>query len=196
MNILLRLTLDTNCFINLENSNGQHESVRSLIQDHRAGRISVHIPEMAASENPKDGRPITNFAEFEKWLEGLGCADLPRVRPLLYFGVGFWNHALYRSRELRAREEELHNVLHPGVLFNYQEYCRVHEIDPTGPLDRRWRNAKCDVQMIWSHIHAGNDVFVTEDQHFHSIARRERLLALGAREILTPEQTVATLGGL
>jgi hypothetical protein len=147
---------------------------------------------MAASENQEGGGTLTNFDDFEGWLKRLDCADLPRILPLAYFGVAFWNHALYGSREYRAREEAIHRVLHPGIVFNYAEYCQSHGIDPAQPLDRKWRNAKCDVQMMWSHVHAANDIFVTEDRRFHS--KRDELLGLGAGEIVTPLQAIAGFG--
>src|ERR1700730_7089117 len=51
--------------------------------------------------------------------------------------------------------------------FHWQDYCRANGLDPaTSPPSReyrKWRNCKCDVQAIWSHIHGKRDVFVTSD---------------------------------
>ena len=42
----------------------------------------------------------------------------------------------------------------------------------------KWRNAICDVQALWSHIHAGNDVFVSRDRNFHKASKLPKLLSL------------------
>lgn len=78
------------------------------------------------------------------------------------------------------------------MIFEYAEYCREKGIDPEAEsVDPKWLNAKCDVQAMWSHIHASNDVFVTEDQDFLTPRRKSALIALGAGNILTPNDAVA-----
>jgi hypothetical protein len=64
-------------------------------------------------------------------------------------------------------------------------------LDAAAPAsDRRWRNAKCDVQAIWSHIHRKRDVFVTSDGNFHSPANKARLITLGANCIERPSNAL------
>jgi hypothetical protein len=59
----------------------------------------------------------------------------------------------------------------------------------------KWRNAWCDVISAYSHIHAGRDVFVTNNpRDFQD--NSELLSQLGMKHILTPAETVATLARL
>jgi hypothetical protein len=190
---LLRATLDTNCLINLENRTSQHEAVRALVEGHRAGRIRVFVTEMAASERQPGGHRHESFAAFEEWLRQLDCADLERVLPEAYWDIAFWDHAVWGS-DSDTLERSIHGILHPTIAFVYSDYCAAIGIDPSAkPTDGRWLNVKCDVQAMWSHIHGGNDVFVTEDKHFLASTKMQALIALGAGEILTPEQAVAQL---
>jgi len=155
----------------------------------------LHVSEIAASENQRGGRPLETFAIFEAWLERLDCSDLFRIHPLMYWDIAFHGHALWGGDPNSATlEVAIHNVIHPEITFDYTEHSRRRGIPPTQrPAERRWLNAKCDVQAVWSHIHAGNDVFVTEDRGLLRPARRSALLALGAGDITTPEQASSAL---
>ena len=188
----MRLTLDTNCLINLENRTSQHESVRALIEAHRARRVVVCVPAMAASENQRGGKRRSSYKEFEAWLQQIDAAGLNEIKPMGYWGIAFWNHAVYSGPESKAQERAIHDILHPDVLPSYADFCAQRGIDPLiRPQDRHWLNAKCDVQALWSHIHAGNDVFVTEDRGFLRAQRKAQLIALGAGHITTPDEAVA-----
>jgi hypothetical protein len=98
---------------------------------------------------------------------------------------------VYAGKVEVKREVAIHEVLHPQVSYSYAEYCASRGIDPDAkPTDRRWLNAKCDVQAMWSHISARNDAFVTEDGRFLTLDRRSRLITLGAGDIVTPDAAV------
>ncbi len=188
-----RLTLDTNCLINLENRTSQHKSVRALIDAHRAGKLVACVPAIAASENQPGGMRRTNYKEFQAWLEQLDAADLKEVPPMGYWGIMFWGHGVWSSERARQVERAIHDVLHPRITFEYADYCAEHDLDPAAkPTDRRWLNAKCDVQAMWSHIHAENNAFITEDRRFLRSERRTRLFALGADNIMTPDEAART----
>jgi hypothetical protein len=47
------------------------------------------------------------------------------------------------------------------------------------------------VQALWSHINAGNDVFVTADENFHLETRLPGLLELDVGKILRPAEAAA-----
>lgn len=83
-------------------------------------------------------------------------------------------------------EQELHTIL-----FGHHQF----EWDPSqnATAYRKWLNRKCDVQAIWSHINAGNDVFVTSDANFHKTTKRARLIAAGAKQLETPFSAAALL---
>jgi len=74
------------------------------------------------------------------------------------------------------------------VQFLWEDYCRANSIDlPNNSPTGTWRNRKCDVQAIWSHIHHKRDVFVTSDCNFHKADKKAALIALGAGRIEHPE---------
>jgi hypothetical protein len=86
---------------------------------------------------------------------------------------------------MRKLEHEIHSILFPTVPFLGEDYCRANSLDPLDPPPnpstgkwRKWRNCKCDVLAIWSHIHHKRDVFVTSDPAFHK--KKTALIALGA----------------
>ena len=53
--------------------------------------------------------------------------------------------------------------------------------------------AKCDVLAMWCHITFGGDIFITSDRNFFRKTKKPHLIALGARDILTPQGAVAKL---
>lgn len=55
------------------------------------------------------------------------------------------------------------------------------------------RNAKCDVLVLWGHIHRRRDVFVTADRNFYASSKLPNLIALGAGRIECPKVAVASL---
>lgn len=60
-------------------------------------------------------------------------------------------------------------------------------------IDRKWKNAKCDVLAIWSHAFRKRQVFVTTDRNFHKTSKKSRLIGLGAGRIETPASAVSLL---
>ena len=60
-------------------------------------------------------------------------------------------------------------------------------------LNKKWRNAKCDVQAFWSHVHGQRDVFVTSDGNFHAASKRSQLIALAGGQNKTPQSAEAML---
>ena len=111
---------------------------------------------------------------------------------MLYLDVSFWDHALWASAEMEALEGQLHDILFPNVEFLWTDYARAHGLDANAtPTAWPWRNIKCDVQAIWTHIHYQRDVFVTSDGNYHR--HKVELVALGAGAVLAPEDAIARL---
>ena len=52
--------------------------------------------------------------------------------------VTFWDHALWVDDEMKELEVKVHRTLAP------------HFDMGIGPTDRKWRNVKCDVQVVWT----------------------------------------------
>src|SRR4029077_1841844 len=134
-----RITLDTNCLIDLEQGNARGDVVRELVTRHRAGQVELRIPSVMASERLQGGAVVEHFDGFTQRLGQLGVADLPLIQPIAYYGIAFYGQGYWANDEMVALERKIHEVLHPEVAFGYAEYCRVTGVDPDAkPIDKKW----------------------------------------------------------
>lgn len=186
-------TLDTNCIIALENDEPSAPAIRTLVDAHGRGNITVAVVAISASERQKDRRQLQNFVEFQRRLAALGLGHLEILPPIFYWDVGFLDWSFWADDEVMLKlEQNIHAVLFPASPFLWSDFCAVNCIDPasTSP-NSSWRNRKCDVLAIWSHIHDGREVFVTNDGNFHR--RRAALIELGAGRVERAERAAALL---
>ena len=182
----MRVTLDRNGLLNLKNGTGEIEGLRRLRELHLKGSIKLCIPAIGASERQRDGTTLDNYSKFEAFLASLGLKDYEELMPMLYLDVCYWDHGLLTEPDMERLEREIQEILFPNVEFRYEAYAAKLDQAVTPPLHRKWLNAKCDVQAMWSHIYHGSDVFVTEDGNFHKVTKKPRLVKLGAGQICTP----------
>jgi hypothetical protein len=171
----MQLTLDTNCLIDLEAGTGEAPAIQQLIELHRAGKIQVHVGAIPASEYLPGRIAPEPFSPLETRLRKLGIHDLPSVVPVGR-EMAFWGAAVYGA-EQDDLVEKIKSVVYSTV--------------DTLTLTAKWRNVVCDVESLAAHIRSGHDVFVTSDQHFRKNTRRQSLLVLGAKDILTPQEALA-----
>jgi hypothetical protein len=76
----------------------------------------------------------------------------------------------------------------------WADFCASNDLNTAAaPQNSPWRNQKCDVLALWSHIHNARDVFVTNDREFHKTPRKRALIALGAGRIEKAETAVKLL---
>lgn len=187
-------TLDTNCLIAIDERRPEAADVRALADAHAAGKANVAVVAMSASEKQQDGVYIKNFEEFRERLVGLDLAHLDILKPMAYWDIGFWDWCLWSGPDMQSLEKQIHTILFPNVEFSWQDYCRANGLDPaTSAPSGNWRNCKCDVQAIWSHIHGKRDVFVTGDRNFVAATKRPALINLGANAIECPEGAISLL---
>ena len=173
---MIRLTLDTNCLIDLEEETGQAAAIRQLIELHRAGKIQVHVGAVSVSQSVRGTIAPETFSQFDARLKKLGIDDLPSVLPTGRNEMSFWGAAVYGA-EKDDLDENVKSVVYSTV--------------DTLTLKPGSRIVLCDVDSLTAHIRSGHDIFVTSDQHFRKDSRRQPLLALGAKEILTPQEALA-----
>ena len=102
--------------------------------------------------------------------------DLPSVLPAGRYEMSFWGAAVYGSDkdDLAAKIKSI-----------------VDSTVDTLTLKRTSKDLPPDIDGLAAHIRSGHDIFVTGDEHFLRNARRNPLLTLGAKAILTPEQALA-----
>ena len=182
---MINVTLDTNCIIDLEEDRDTAPYIRKLIRMQEEGKISLGVPAISASERKPNGKYASNFAEFRQKIAAAGLGDVNILKPIGYWDVTFWDWCLYADKldpRVADLERKIHQILFPEIEFAYG-----------GEVNKRWHNAKCDVLALWSHIHYGSGIFVTMDSNFHKKTKKTRLLALGAGEILKPEDAASRL---
>ena len=195
----ITLTFDTNCLIDLELGAGGISHLRGLLAAHDANRITVAISAAAASERLPGGLFAPNFSAFQQRASRLSARPIILLRPLCYFDITYLDWSLLADEHLAAQEEAIHRVLFPTIEFKWRDHATKHGIQPETPAASsqkellRWRNKKCDTLAMWCHIHYGNAVFVTRDSNFLKASKKKALIALGARQILTPSEAAALL---
>lgn len=168
-------TLDTNCVIAVDERRPEAPHILRLVQAHKDGRADVGVVAISASERQKDGKLLENFGEFKSRLAALGLSQLRMLHPMMYWDVTFWDASVYADDESEALEQRIHGILFPNMPFKWVDFCKANGLDPDhAPLSAKWRNAKCDVQAMWTHITSRRSVFVTSDRNF------------GAGEMLQP----------
>jgi hypothetical protein len=187
----LRLTLDTNCLIDF--SEDPAGAVGQIVDAYRQGKCQLQVAAMSGSERLPGGVYANNFGTFRDRLTEMGLQRVEILKPLAIFGVSFFDWCILGGEELSKLDEEIHRILFPEVEFDYAEFCAARGMERNSELDRRWRNARCDVQIMWCHIHYAGEVFVTMDENYHKPSKKPNLIALGAQRIVYPYEAVATL---
>lgn len=185
---MLSFTLDTNCVIDVDEHRPGEPSVRSLADAHADGAADVAVVAIMASEKQRGGGTLDNFGIFKQRLDLLRLGQLGLCLPLCYFDISYWDHCLWSGPVEKELDLRIHQILFTDIKPDYREFCDEKGL-PSSPViwDKTrhiWRNAKCDVQAIWSHVNARRDVFVSNDKNFHDHAAE--LVALGAGRIETP----------
>ena len=187
-------TLDTNCIFALEESQRiDRLPVLQIVEAHLQKRASVGLVAISASERQRGGKPLENFRQFKDRIAELGLGSLEILIPMMYWDVTFWDFSVWADETMEDLERQIHEVLFPAVGFTWAEHCeqtgiRTREIS----ISSKRLNAKCDVQVFWSHVFHKRDVFVTSDLNFHAVTKKERLESLGNCRIEMPS-VAATL---
>jgi hypothetical protein len=192
---MLSFTLDTNCIIaldELQSDQASHrrseaEAVQKLIVAHSAAIADVAVVAISASERQRDNSQLEDFSVFEDRIGTLGMEKLNLLHPMMYNDVTFWDASLWVDEEMLKFEASIHDILFSNIPFSWSDYCAANEIaDVPETPDRKWRNAKCDVQAFWTHAWHKRDVFVTSDINFHTVSKKARLISLAGGRIETP----------
>ena len=190
-----KYTLDTNCIIDLEEGRESGPYIEQLVTANSQGDIGLQVVAISASERLPNGLYATNYREFVDKLTRVGLGEIDVIKPMAYLGICFLDHSLYVGGEMANLEVGIHDILFPDLEYSYKKYCSEAgiEIGREQVMDPRWRNAKCDVQAMWSHIYHKGDVFVTGDNNFHKATKKPALIGLGAGSVLTPAEAVNSM---
>lgn len=200
---MLSLSLDTNCVIALDEVRtnpashraAEARAVRSLVNANTERKADVALVAISASERQKDNGHLESFSTFQERLVSLSLGHLELLHPMLYFDVTFWDASLCSDEEMQTLERSIHEIMFPNIPFLWSDYCTANGLDSTVKTpDRKWKNAKCDVQAFWSHAWRKRDVFVTSDDNFHKELKKTQLIALAGGCIETPASAAALVG--
>ena len=190
---MLKFTLDTNAIVDLAENRPAALLIRQLVDAHIQGRADVALVAISASEKQRDGE-IENFDTFRARLKTLGLDHLPLLAPIAYFDLTFWDWCLWSDDAMVELEAKIHSALFPGHASLPPDGTAQLPREERPPEYWKWRNRKCDVLALWSHIHAGRDVFVTQDANFTKATKLPALVQLGAGSIVSPQGALSKIG--
>ena len=220
---MIKVTLDHNCIISLEKdafgeaSSKDTESakyVKALIALHNPPKIIISAAAIGASEHlPQhlqqllNGRYNHNFADYEQRIARLGLlhADIPLPKPVGRWGMTYWGHSVWGGPETKNLEQAIQRIMFPDIDFDYQPYYEEQIKDSKNTktpeeIGKKWRNAKCDVLGMWSHINTGGSIFTTDDKNIlrdtPEKPNKTNLIKLGAGDILNPKDTLERVQAL
>lgn len=192
----MKLTLDWNCVIEVEENRTQAENVTELIRFHRLGRFEVALLAASASENTKSKRFPGNAKVFKERVSKLGWQDLPLVPMPAVIGLSYWGFCYYVGdiEKFERDRDAIWQVMAPLVPRKPADHLSEGKKMTDDAIQSedlsKWRNTWCDVISAYSHIQAGRDVFVTNNtKDFQKNA--SELAKLGMKHISTPLEALA-----
>ena len=151
--------------------------VRGLIELHNEGKLDLAVCAVSGSENQMGGGVISIFAEFTDRLSSLGLDHLTILKPIGYVDMAFVDYFIIGNEQMFNRASRIHEILFPTMTTDYAEYKSSRGVPRDQiEMDRKWRNAKCDVLMLWCHLHYSRDLFVTSDGRFHKQSVQKELI--------------------
>ena len=194
----MKLTLDWNCVIEVEENRAQAEYVTDLIKRHKLGDFEVALLAASASENTKSKRFPGNANVFKERISALKWQDLPLVPMPAVFGLSYWGFAYYveDGQKFERDRDAIWHVIAPKVSPKPSDHLSELEQMTDDAIQSEelstWRNVWCDVISAYSHIHEGRDVFVTNNtRDFQENA--EELADLGMKHISKPADALAVV---
>ncbi|WP_227538453.1 hypothetical protein [Tritonibacter mobilis] len=165
----MKLTLDWNCVIEVEEQRPQADYVVDLINRHRQGQFEVALLAASASENSKSKRFPGNACFFETRVQSLGWHDLPLVPMPSIIGLSYIDCCYLVDDDVKFKRDmdALWSAIAPKVPRQPTEHLstgtRLNDDAIQSEELSKWRNTWCDVISAYSHIHDGRDVFITNN---------------------------------
>lgn len=183
----MKITLDTNCLVDLELKEGAYIDLQRIISSYNLGNIEVSVPGIGASERLKGGSFAKNFTAFQERLRRISPKELGILKPLAYWDISYWDWSVFAGKDTLDLERNIHNILFPKHEFIWSGQANSAASENHKEFIK-WRNRKCDVLGLWCHIFYANDIFVTRDKNFHKESKKPLLINLGAKSICYPSE--------
>ena len=194
----MKISLDWNCVIEVEEDRPQASNVTELIKLHRAERFEVALLAASASENTKSKRFPGNADVFNRRISALSWQDLPLVPMPSITGLSYidFSYVVEDGKKFERDMDAIWTVIAPNIppkpVDHLPDGMQLDDDAIQSVELSKWRNTWCDVISAYSHIHAGRDVFVTNNtKDFQKKA--SALARLGMEHISTPATALATI---
>lgn len=192
----MRLTLDWNCVIEVEEKRSQAACVLELIDRHQKGQFEVALLAASASENMRSRCFPGSANLFVERVAALGWTDLPLVPMPAVWGLSYFDFSYWveDGDQFERDMDALWQAMAPNVAKDPAGHLAAGTSlnDDTIQSEhlQKWRNTWCDVVSAYSHIQEGRGIFVTNNtRDFQRNA--EKLAALGMRDIATPSEALS-----
>lgn len=185
---MLKLTLDTNCIIAIdEGRQPEADCLRALVKKYDSGKLHLQLVATSASERQSSGPYLDNFGKFRDRLNSIGLGHLQLLLPLMVLDVSYLDWCVLADDQDLRMLEDIHNALFPGKPYILQDALALANATvDADTVERKWRNRALDVHALWCHLRYNGDIFVTSDKNFH---RKQASLAIfGPVQILDPCQ--------
>jgi hypothetical protein len=176
----MKVTLDHNCIIHVENATDVGRAVRGIVA---SPAYECFIVNIGASEMRARGVRPDKYEKFEELLSNAGLAHLPRLNPMLIFDVTFWDRCVWSDDDGIKLASDIENAL-----FGEAEKIDIASVGLDSPEGAKWLNRVCDVHGMWCHVRNSNDCFLTADGNFTKETKLPKLLALGVGRISHPKE--------
>lgn len=181
----MKLVLDTNCIIDLEEYRESYPHLMKILSKWRDGDIELGVVAIGASEKQKEGHYSESFKNFEKKLANVGLQGVKILPSIVVFDVSYFDQALLCDKRMAALEDKIRKILFPNTPLELPNNDERKKMD--------WINEQCDVQIAWAVIYHKWETLVTRDGNFHENAKD--LLPLGLKEVLTPCEAAKRVEG-
>jgi hypothetical protein len=164
-----KITLDTNCLLDVAESRPSMPEVLELVRAHEAKLVELALVASSASEKMVNGKYAESFNDFEVRRNELGLGSVNLLFPLARWDFSFFDTCVWASDETAALEEEIFSVLFPAQTYEWKDTAKrlgLEVEDVVSPGYAKWRNNIIDAQMFWTHVWNKGDIFVTRDKNF------------------------------
>lgn len=176
----MKITLDHNCIINLEDQTEVGAKIEAILSDKGNQCFVVNV---GASEMREKGVRPDHYEKFEELLSSARIAHLPRLNPMGIFDVTFWDRCVWADDEMTQLATAIEDAL-----FGEAQRIDIAAEGLDSPAGGKWLNRLCDVHSMWCHIQSRNDIFLTTDGNFTRETKLPKLVALGAARICHPNE--------
>ena len=185
---MLTFTLDTNCLVAVDEGRPEAAAVRILAEAHVRGCADVAIVAISASERQRDGKMLDNFSQFRGTRGITQSFPLAPHTPDMLLG----RDVLGCVRRSPNREWPNSNRRFSEFSFLQSRPRGLTTVKCTGldseatPLDKKWKNAKCDVRPFGATRRKG-ETFSSPRTRTFTERQRTKLLAIAAGCIEYPD---------